>query len=249
LFEENCREIGVSGDPMKIAAIITDIEGTTSSIGFAQDVLYPYALKHIASFIREHQEERDVMRVLVRLSEKTSIPLHNIEGLIRLLQQWIRDDEKDADLKALEGMVWEKGYKHGLYQAHVYPDVPEVLQRWQQEERNLYVYSSGSVKAQQLFFRFSEFGDMRLLFSGYFDTAVGPMNEVKSYVNIAEAIALRPERILFISDVKEELDAAAFAGMRTTWILRPEDSLQDPVKLRKKSQHPIVTSFDEIVVD
>ena len=238
-----------TGDPMKIAAVVTDIEGTTSSIGFVHDVLFPYALKHIGNFVREHGEERDVMRVLVRISENTGIALHRIEDIIKLLQQWIREDSKDTELKALEGMVWEKGYKQGIFQAHVYEDVPEVLQRWQQEERNLYVYSSGSIKSQQLFFRFSECGDMRLLFSGYFDTTTGPKREVKSFINLAEAIALPPEKIMFISDVKEELDAAAFAGFRTTWVLRPEETTLDPVKLAKKSEHSIVTSFDQIKLD
>lgn len=231
---------------MKIAAVVTDIEGTTSSIGFVHDVLRPYALKHIGNFIREHSEERDVMRVLSRLSANTGIPLHKIEDIIKLLQQWIREDSKDAELKAIEGMVWEKAYKQGLFQAHVYEDVPEVLQKWQQEERNIYVYSSGSIKSQQLFFRFSECGDLRLLFSGYFDSAIGPKREVKSYINLAEAIALPPEKIMFLSDIKEELDAAAFAGFQTTWILRPEETTLDPVKAAKKSDHSVVSSFDQI---
>lgn len=234
---------------MKIAAIVTDIEGTTSSLGFVHDVLFPYALKHIAAFIREHREERDVMRVLVRLSENTGIPLHNIDGIIKQLEQWIRDDDKNTELKSLQGMVWEKGYKQGLYQAHIYPDVPDVLRKWQQDELNLYVYSSGSVKSQQLFFRFSDNGDLRLLFSGYFDTTVGAKRDVESYENIAQAIALKPESILFISDVKEELDAAEAAGMKTTWIIRPQDTSLDPERARLKTSHPVVTSFDQIVVE
>tara|TARA_R110001592_G_scaffold214273_4_gene467194 strand:- start:298 stop:1044 length:747 start_codon:yes stop_codon:yes gene_type:complete len=239
----------VTGDPMKIAAVVTDIEGTTSSIGFVHDVLFPYALKHIGNFVREHSEERDVMRVLVRISANTGIALHKLEDIIKLLQQWIREDSKDTELKALEGMLWEKGYKQGLYQAHVYPEVPEVLQGWQQEERNIYVYSSGSIKSQQLFFRFSECDDMRLLFSGYFDTTIGPKTEVKSFIKLAEAIALRPEAIMFISDVKEELDAAAYAGFQTIWMLRPEETALDPVKLAKKSEHTVLTSFDQIKLD
>ena len=234
---------------MKIAAIVTDIEGTTSSIGFVHNVLFPYALKHIGNFVREHREERDVMRVLVRLSDSTGIPLHKIDELIQLLEQWIKDDVKNTELKTLQGMVWEKGYKQGLFQAHIYPDVPEVIQNWQQQELNLYVFSSGSVKAQQLFFRFSDAGDLRLLFSGYFDTSVGPKKEVESYENIAQAIALKPESILFLSDVKEELDAAEAAGFKTTWVIRPQDTSLDPERARLKTSHPVVTSFDQIQVD
>ncbi len=234
---------------MKIAAIVMDIEGTTSGIGFVQNVLYPYSLKHIGPFLREHREERDVARVLVRLSASAGIPLHDLEGMIKLLQQWIRDDEKDPELKTLQGMIWEKAYKQGLFQAHVYPDVPEVLQQWQQEERNLYVFSYGSVKAQQLFFRYSDHGDMRLLFSGYFDSTVGSRHEADTYSRIASSIALPVQRILFISDDRQELDAAAAAGMRTTWVIRPQDTSLDVERVRLKTSHPVVTSFEQIQVD
>jgi len=231
---------------MKIAAIVTDIEGTTGSTGFAHDVLMPYSLKHIGAFVREHQEERDVMRALVKLSEKTGLPLHNLEGIIRQLQQWIRDGEPVTELMTLQGLLWEKAYKQGLFQAQVYPDVPEVLQRWQQEERNLYVYSTGSIKAQQLFFRYSTEGDIRLLFSGYYDTSIGAKDDVQSYVRIAEAIALKPSTILYLSDDRGELDAAAAAGMKTMWLIRPQDTSLDPERVRLKSDHPVVTSFDQI---
>lgn len=234
---------------MKIAAVVTDIEGTTSSIGFDHDVLFPYALKHIGNFVREHCEERDVMRVLVRICENTGMALHRIDDIIRLLQQWIRDDSQDIELKALQGMLWEKAYKQGLFQAPVYPEIPEVLRRWQQEERNIYVFSSASIKSQQLFFRFSEYGDMRLLFSGYFDTTIGPTREVKSFINLAESIALPPQKIMYISDVKEELDAAAYAGFQTIWMLRPDQSELDPVKMAKKSEHIVLSSFEQIELD
>jgi enolase-phosphatase E1 len=234
---------------MKIAAIVTDIDGTTAGTGFHHDVLMPYSLKHIAAFVREHQEERDVMRALVRLSDRTHIPLHNLEGLIRALQQWIRDEEPVTELKTLQGMVWEKAYKQGMFQAHVYPDVPEVLQRWQQQERNLYVYSHESVKAQQLFYRYSTEGDMRLLFSGHYDSTLGPKDDPASYARIAEAIALPAARVMYIADDRAELDAAAQAGLKTTWVIRPQDTSLDPERVRLKSPHPVVTQFGEIVLD
>jgi enolase-phosphatase E1 len=234
---------------MKIAAIVTDIEGTTSSIGFVHEVLFPYSLKHIGDFVTEHREERDVMRILIRLSEKTGLPLHNIGGIVAQLEQWILADEKITELKALQGLVWENAYKQGRFQSHVYADVPEVLRRWHEQELNLYVYSSGSVKAQQLFFRYSIFGDLRLMFSGYYDTTIGPKRETDSYRNIAQAIALEPQSILYLSDVREELDAAAKAGMKTCWVIRPQDTSLDPERARLKFQHPVVTSFDQIQLD
>lgn len=231
---------------MKPIAIVTDIEGTTSSIRFVKDILFVYAEQFLPDFVRKHKEERDVARQLRAISENTGIPLKDTDALIVQLRQWMREDSKVTELKALQGMVWELGYQRGEYQAHIYPDVPDKLREWLDDGINLYVYSSGSEKAQRLFFRYSSFGDLRLLFAGYFDTTIGPKREAQSYLNLAEQVALKPEDMLFLSDIEEELDAAAEAGMRTTWVIRPQESTVDAATA--KSRHPIVTSFSDIVV-
>jgi enolase-phosphatase E1 len=234
---------------MKPIAIVTDIEGTTSSIRFVRDILFVYAEQFLPDYIRKHKEERDVARQLRSMSENTGIPLKNTEALIAQLQEWMRADEKVTELKALQGMVWEMGYQRGEYQAHVYPDVPGKLREWLDAGINLYVYSSGSEKAQRLFFRYTNFGDLRLLFAGYFDTTIGAKQEPQSYRNLADWIALPPEDILFLSDIEAELDAAAQAGIRTVWVVRPQESAVDVSKLKVKSKHPVVTSFKEIDLD
>ena len=48
--------------------------------------------------------EHIIYGALDRISEKTGIPLHDIEGMIRQLQQWIRDDEKITELKSIKKM-------------------------------------------------------------------------------------------------------------------------------------------------
>lgn len=229
---------------MKPIAIVTDIEGTTSSIRFVKDVLFVYAEQFLPEFVRKHKEERDVARQLRSMSDNTGIPLRNTEDLIKQLLVWMREDKKVTELKALQGMVWEQGYQRGEYQAHVYPDVPEKLREWQEDGINLYVYSSGSEKAQRLFFRFTTFGDLRLLFAGYFDTNIGAKQEEQSYHNLAEWIALPPSDILFLSDVEAELDAAAAAGFRTIHVVRPQEAGGDVSAV--KSKHPVVHSFAEI---
>ncbi|MDX1489931.1 MAG: acireductone synthase [Pseudohongiellaceae bacterium] len=231
---------------MKIAAIVTDIEGTTSSIGFVHDVLSPYLLSNLGKYIRANKEERDVSRVLGRLSKTTGIPRHDVNGMIELLELWTRDEESYPDLKILQGMVLEKAYKQGLFQAPVYEDVPPVLQLWLEKELNIYAFSSESVKSQQLFFRFSHMGDLRLLFSGYFDSQMGEKRSEAAYRNIAQAIALPPERILYLSDCKEELDCAKEVGFMTCWLVRPQDTSLDPERARVKSPHQVVTSFNQI---
>jgi enolase-phosphatase E1 len=226
---------------MKPIAIVTDIEGTTSSIRFVKDILFVYAEQFLPDFVRKHKEERDVARQLRAMSESTGIPLRNTEALIARLMQWMREDQKVTELKALQGMVWEQGYQRGEYQAHIYPDVPEKLREWQEQGINLYVYSSGSEKAQRLFFRYTTCGDLRLLFAGYFDTTIGAKQEPDSYRHIADWIALPPEDIVFLSDIEGELDAAAAIGIRTIRVVRPQET--DGVV---KSKHKTVSSFDEI---
>ena len=231
---------------MKPIAIVTDIEGTTSSIRFVKDILFVDAEQFLPDFVRKHKEERDVVRQLRSLSDNTGIPLKNTEALIEHLVKSMREDSKGTELKALQGMVWEMGYQRGEFQAHVYPDVQPKLQEWLDAGINLYVYSSGSEKAQRLFFRYSVCGDLRLMFSGYFDTTIGPKQEKQSYQNLAEWVALPPQDILVLSDVEAELDAAAAVGIKTIWVVRPQETAIEPEVARKRGKHPVVTSFAEI---
>lgn len=229
---------------MKPLAIVTDIEGTTSSVRFVRDVLFVYAEQFLPDYIREHKDERDVARQLRSISDKTGIALKDTEGLVACLQQWMRDDNKVTELKALQGMVWEEGYRNRQFQAHVYPDVPGKLREWLDQEINLYVYSSISGKAQRLFFRYSSQGDLRLLFAGYFDTTTGPKQAVESYRNLAAGVALEPQDILFISSTATELEAAREAGLHTLHMVRPEEG--DAAAQHGESAHPVVSSFNEI---
>ena len=123
----------------------------------------------------------------------------------------------------------------------MYPEVAGRLKTWHDRGLKLYVYSSGSVPAQKLLFGYSESGDLTPLFSGYFDTQTGHKREVESYRRIAEAIGLPPGQILFLSDIREELDAAREAGMRTTQLIRPPQVLSD-------NGHPSVADFDAIAL-
>ncbi|MEX1197100.1 MAG: acireductone synthase [Pseudohongiellaceae bacterium] len=232
---------------MKPLAIVTDIEGTTSSIRFIRDVLFVYAERFLPDYVREHKDERDVARQLRGISDKTGITLKDTEGLVASLQQWMRDGKQVNELKILQGMVWEEGYRKSEFQAHVYPDVPEKLREWLEREINLYVYSSGAEKAQRLYFRYSSQGDLRLMFAGYFDTAIGPREEVDSYRSLAAGVALEPQQMLFISDTEAELDAAREAGMHTLRVVRPEEIGGSPEQV--ESAHPVVNSFSEINLD
>jgi enolase-phosphatase E1 len=223
-----------------IRAIVTDIEGTTSSISFVKDVLFPYARKRLPAFIETHADQAEVQHWLHEAAKEAGLIEASRQEVIELLVRWIDEDRKSTALKALQGMIWKEGYEAGEYRAHVYPEVASRLHAWRGEGLHLYVYSSGSVPAQKLLFRYSESGDLTPVFAGYFDTETGPKRETISYQRIVEAIGERPEHVLFLSDIVEELDAAKAAGLQTGWLVRA------PLTIPAQPTHPAYTTFDAI---
>lgn len=222
------------------AAILTDIEGTTSSISFVKDVLFPYARDALPAFVARNRDEPEARQWLDDVAARTGARAD--QELVEVLRAWIDEDRKDTALKALQGLIWRQGYERSDYEAHLYPDAERALLAWHEAGHPLYVYSSGSVTAQQLFFRYSVAGDLEPLFAGFFDTTTGPKREEASYRAIARAIGREPAAILFLSDTPAELDAAAAAGMRTVLVSRAEPGAREPAV----TAHPAVRSFDQI---
>lgn len=221
-----------------IKAIVTDIEGTTSSLSFVKDVLFPYARAHLAEFVRSHADDADVKALLNDSRAEAGAGL-DTEQLIGQFIRWIDEDRKITPLKSLQGLIWEAGYRQGDFTGHVYRDAAENLKKWHADGMALYVYSSGSVYAQKLLFGHSDFGDLTPLFSGYFDTHIGGKREQAAYEKIAAQLGLPAGDVLFLSDIKEELDAARGAGFKTIWLTR--DSMPDA-----QAEHRQVGSFDQI---
>lgn len=204
-----------------IRVVLTDIEGTTSSISFVHDVLFPYASERLADFVRSnHQSDPEVASQLAMVAEKANVDASDTDALIGVLQTWIAEDRKETPLKVIQGMIWEQGYRQGGLKGHVYDDAVDYLQRWHDRGLRLFVYSSGSVKAQKLIFGFSSAGDLTPFFSGYFDTRIGGKKEPPSYAGILDELGVEPETVLFLSDVEEELMAAEEAGLKTAWLVR-----------------------------
>lgn len=217
-----------------IRAIVTDIEGTTSAIDFVHQILFPYAKKHLAEYVNQHQPNQ----ILDQLRQEIEQPTYSQQQLIDVFLAFIEQDKKSPALKQLQGLIWENGYHQGDFKGHVYTDVVPNLTAWKNQEKQLYVYSSGSVHAQKLLFGFSEMGDLTPLFDGYFDTAVGAKRNVQSYQNIAKYIGFEPQEILFLSDIHQELDAAQQAGWQTIQLVRKD---ADDI-----SKHTQVNSFAEV---
>jgi enolase-phosphatase E1 len=200
-----------------IAAIITDIEGTTTPIAFVHDVLFPYARNHLSDFLSAHGDDPEVVALLAEVVALQSGPP------METLLQWMDIDAKHTPLKALQGLIWRHGYESGAVRGVLYPDIEPCLRNWSAAGIGLYVYSSGSEAAQRLLFRHSTSGDLTAWFGGFFDTRMGPKREADSYRRILAQIGRPAEQVLFLSDVEAELDAAAQAGLATWQIVRPDD--------------------------
>lgn len=207
-----------------IVFVLTDIEGTTSSISFVADELFPYFREHIAELIplKEHPAVADAFAETVRLAkDEDGEIISTDEEIIAKLTQWSIEDRKITPLKTLQGVLWDKGYRSGVLKGHVYPDVAAQLDEWTEQGIRCGVFSSGSVAAQKLIFGFSVDGDLTPYFSAYFDTNTGGKRETETYSKIAAQLELKPEAMVFLSDIVEELEAAEKAGYHTIQLLRP----------------------------
>jgi len=224
-----------------IGAIVTDIEGTTSSLSFVKDVLFPYAAEKLPAYVRRHADDPAVREQLDAVRELIG-GAPDDEVVIGRLLRWIAEDQKITPLKALQGIVWKQGYRQGDFTGHVYEDAARCLRAWHEAGTRLFVYSSGSVAAQKLLFAHTDHGDLTPLFDGYFDTRIGHKRESESYRRIREEVGLPGDEILFLSDIPEELDAARAAGMKTVCLAR--DGVPGG-----EIDHPVVADFGAIDLD
>jgi enolase-phosphatase E1 len=223
-----------------VRAVLVDVEGTTSSIAFVKEQLYPYARAHIPDYVRKHAGA--IQDILDEVRRIEGSPLLDTLQLIEVLLRWMDEDRKVTPLKALQGLVWQKGFDSSVLCAPVYEDALRALRHWREQGLKLYVYSSGSVAAQRLLFSHTEHGNLTPLFSGYFDTTVGSKLQAESFRHIARFIGLPAETTLFLSDHTGEIEAARAAGMQAVWVERDPHSVSrgEPDRIR---------SFDEIILE
>jgi enolase-phosphatase E1 len=229
-----------------VRAVLTDIEGTTSSLAFVKDVLFPYARNALPGFVRAHELElkalagdRSAAGATWDAIAATAGKAHlTTQETIDTLLQWMDEDRKVTPLKTLQGIVWKSGYESGALQSHVYEDAVSALRQWHADGLQICVYSSGSIAAQKLLFSHTPYGDLSPLFTGYFDTTTGPKPESRSYEKIAESLRLPAGSIVFLSDHAGETQAAAAAGMQTVLVAREQTA----------AGADFARSFDEIAL-
>jgi len=204
--------------------ILMDIEGTLISVAFVREVLFPFAKHRLSPFLKERRHDPTVQQWAAACQdviEREAGTRPSYEELPVMLTGWIDQDRKVAGLKALQGMIWEEGYRQGAFVPQLYGDVLPVLTQWRTRGLRLGIYSSGSEQAQRLLFAHTNVGDVTFFFEHFFDTRVGEKKTSSSYRKISEQIGLPPSLILFLSDAELELDAAASIGFRTAHIVRP----------------------------
>jgi enolase-phosphatase E1 len=204
--------------------VLMDIEGTLISVAFVREILFPFAKHRLAPFLQERQHDPKVLQWTVICQdtiEHETGTRPTYEELPVMLTTWINQDRKLAVLKALQGMIWDEGYRQGAFVPELYSDVLPALTQWRARGIRLGIYSSGSEQAQRLLFAHTNIGDVTSLFEHFFDTSVGEKKTASSYRTISEQIGLPPHHILFLSDAEPELDAATSAGFRTIHIVRP----------------------------
>ena len=220
---------------------LMDIEGTTTSVGFVFDVLFPYARQQAEAFLAAEGHRPEVAESLRLLAEDALAERAVGEDCPQVeagaaqtasalaTMNWLMDRErKRQGLKRLQGQIWRAGYEQGTLQSDVFDDVPVAMRKWRAEGARIYIYSSGSVAAQQLLFRYSRCGDLTSLLDGYFDTAVGEKRSAESYRRIVAEIGVAAESVLFLTDIVAEADAAVAAGLRVCIAERPGNGQQPP---------------------
>jgi enolase-phosphatase E1 len=231
--------------------VLLDIEGTTSSIRFVYDVMFPYVRQHIGEFLERTWDQPATKLAIEQMArdagyESTAQWVGTTDVDPRLVvfdevHTLMDEDVKATGLKQLQGLIWESGFTSGAIKAHVYDDVLPAMQIWHAKAIAIYIYSSGSIPTQKLFFGHTVAGDLLPMIAGHYDTTVGPKRLADSYRVIIAEMGLPAQEVLFISDVVEELHAAQQAGLQTALSIRPENK---PVV--DTQGHRVIHSFDEL---
>ncbi len=226
-----------------MTAILLDIEGTTTSISFVYDVLFPFARDHVREFLTTHATRADVQSALQAMvvdaaGDGLTLDATDTVAVVTEVERLMDADRKATGLKQLQGLIWAAGYASGELRGHVFPDVPDALERWAAAGTTVAIYSSGSVAAQKLIFGCSIEGDLTPALRAYFDTTTGPKKESSSYVAIAEALDCPIGELRFVTDNLAEADAAHDAGAQVWLAVRPGNPVPpDHV-------YPTLRSFD-----
>ncbi|KAH6671610.1 2,3-diketo-5-methylthio-1-phosphopentane phosphatase [Plectosphaerella plurivora] len=205
-----------------VRVVLLDIEGTVCPISFVKEVLYPYSVAALPSALDKHWDSPDFAPYRTGFPEPAASSRAEFEACFADL---VRADVKVAHLKALQGFLWRAGYESGEVRAPLFADVAPAMSSWVSAGLKVMIYSSGSVPAQKLFFRYTDShpSDQSPLISDWFDTVnAGSKVEASSYQRIQSCHAeFKAHEWLFLSDNLNEVQAAQDAGMQSLPVVRP----------------------------
>ena len=242
-------------DEASLRVILLDIEGTTTPVDFVYQVLFPFASQRLDAFLQEHFDDPEIQAQIEALKAQQKADQQQrldppelsadsaedeLNSLVAYGQWLIARDSKNTALKAIQGRIWKEGYESGELRGQVFPDVPRAFQRWRRQGKQICIYSSGSILAQQLLFRTTPSGDLTVFLRDFFDTKIGIKTDAASYGRIAASLGTSAGSVLFLSDAFKELDAAREAGMQTALCLRAEPGE------RIARDDPVIRTFDEV---
>ena len=228
-------------------SILLDIEGTTTPIKFVHEVLFPFARNKIPGYVATNFESlgAEVAKLIAEHEKDVSYTEHfdptSRKSVAKYLAFLIDEDRKSTPLKSIQGKIWKAGYESGELKSVVFDDVPRAFERWKAAGKSIAIFSSGSILAQQLLFRYTDHGDLTPFIASHFDTNIGPKRERKSYEAIAAELDVSPNEILFVSDIIAELDAARDGGVSTVLAVRPGNAPVD-----SDVAHRVIETFDDI---
>jgi len=242
---------------LSVRAILLDIEGTTSSIAFVYDVMFPYVRQHVRSFLECEGSRSDVQAAIDQMavdagfenartwqSERLqSSESWKLDFVAEHVNSLMNGDSKSTGLKALQGLIWQAGFESGELKSHLFPDVVPAIESWHRQGIAIGIYSSGSIVAQKLFFGHTPQGDLTRFFIRHYDTTIGPKRESASYTRIAADFGFEPSEILFLSDIAAELEAAVASGLQATAVVRPGNA-----ELPESYRSSRINSFSELAV-
>jgi enolase-phosphatase E1 len=204
-----------------IAAIVLDIEGTTSPTRSVREELYGYTRAHLAQWLADNRRGA-ADPVIAATRELSGRPDADTAEVAEILRHWLDSDVKAEPLKTAQGLICAEGFRCGALYAEFFDDVAPALRAWHDAGIALYVYSSGSIRNQQDWFTYTRGGPLAWLIADWFDlTNAGSKRDPASYHKIAEAIGLPAAQILLLSDHPDELDTAAAAGWAVLGVTRP----------------------------
>ncbi|KAH1007817.1 hypothetical protein HUJ04_005010 [Dendroctonus ponderosae] len=236
------KSLGPSTAFEKCSVVLVDVLGTTTSINFAKETLFPYVVKNVEEVLTAKWDDEAVKSAVKQLKEGDDDI--SLEAAVKLVKDLTESNSENVGLKTIQGIVYEKGYESDDLKSHVFSDVPASFESWA-KSRKVAVYSTGSVESQKQLFTKSIEGDLSQYISNYFDLSVGPKSESESYKKIVEKLAVKPEEIVFITDLIEEAKAAKSAGLSTALV----DREGNPKLPEESKEFTVISSFKEITFE